>query len=367
MNWDVFCHVIDNWGDVGVCWRLAADLGRRGHTVRLWIDDTRALTWMAPQGAHGVSVFEWNEATAWPEPAEVVIEAFGCALPDSYLQAMRARHHAGRAPVWINLEYLSAEPYVARSHGLPSPQQAGPAAGLRKWFYYPGFSAATGGLLREPDLISRQAHFNATAWLHAQGIALRDNERCVSLFCYANAPVSALIDALAQAPTVLLLTHGLATQRATQVLGPRLQRGPLRAIALPALTQRDFDHLLWACDLNVVRGEDSFVRAQWAGRPFIWNIYPQIDDAHARKLQAFLDLFLQAAAPQWALPQWALSVSALTYRFNGLTSGVPTSDALTLPPLHAWRQHIQLWRQSLLAQDDLVTQLERQVARWSKG
>ena len=355
MNWDVFCHVIDNWGDVGVCWRQAADLAARGHSVRLWMDDTRPLAWMAPHGAPGVTVLPWTEATPWPEPADVVIEAFGCELPAAYLQAMSERHRAGRPLVWVNLEDLSAESYVERSHGLPSPQLSGPAAGLRKWFYYPGFTAATGGLLREPDLLQRQAHFNATAWLHAQGIPTQGHQRRVSLFCYANARVAELIDALANEPTLLLLTHGIATQRGTEILGPSLQRGQLRAVRLPALTQPDFDHLLWACDLNVVRGEDSFVRAQWAGRPFIWNIYPQMDDAHARKLHAFNDLFLQGSA-------LARSVRPLSVSFNGIDSG-----ALALPPLEAWQPHTQHWRQTLLAQDDLVTQLTRQVARWRNG
>ena len=57
---------------------------------------------------------------------------------------------------------------------------------------------------------------------------------------------------------------------------------------LPWLTQADFDHLLWACDLNFVRGEDSLVRAAWAGAPFVWQVYPQHDGAHAAKVEALL-------------------------------------------------------------------------------
>ena len=56
MKWDLFCRVVDNFGDVGVCWRLAADLAQRGEQVRLWIDDASALTWMALQGARGVKM-----------------------------------------------------------------------------------------------------------------------------------------------------------------------------------------------------------------------------------------------------------------------------------------------------------------------
>ena len=46
MQWDVFVRVIDNYGDVGVCWRLACGLAARGEQVRLWLDDLTALDWM---------------------------------------------------------------------------------------------------------------------------------------------------------------------------------------------------------------------------------------------------------------------------------------------------------------------------------
>jgi len=40
-----------------------------------------------------------------------------------------------------------------------------------------------------------------------------------------------------------------------------------------------------------VRGEDSWIRAIWAGKPFIWQPYWQTEDTHLIKLQAFLDTF----------------------------------------------------------------------------
>ncbi|WP_313335498.1 elongation factor P maturation arginine rhamnosyltransferase EarP, partial [Comamonas sp.] len=75
--WDIFCQVIDNFGDIGVCWRLAADLARRGCQVRLWVDDGSALAWMAPQGAPGVTVHPWPGAVPASGIADVVVEAFG--------------------------------------------------------------------------------------------------------------------------------------------------------------------------------------------------------------------------------------------------------------------------------------------------
>lgn len=341
MLWDLFCRVIDNYGDIGVCWRLAADLGARGETVRLWVDDAAALAWMAPAGAANVRCLEWRRDTEMPEPGDVVVEAFGCDPPPAFVARMARREPP---PRWINLEYLSAEAFVRRSHGLRSPQGgAGPGRGLDKWFFYPGFEPGTGGLIRERGLVEAQRGFDRRSWLQSRGIATRPGERLVSLFCYDSAPVRSLPPALADVTTLLLATPGAAARALAQTTAPR----GLRCLQLPWLTQPDYDRLLWSCDLNFVRGEDSFVRAQWAGAPFVWQIYPQHDTAHAAKLQAFLDLMLADAAPAVAAP-----LRRLWLAWNGLHDG-----PLTLPEAAPWRRQARRWRERLLAQPDLGTQL----------
>lgn len=332
--WDLFCRVIDNFGDVGVCWRLAAQLGARGHRVRLWIDDASALGWMAPHGAPGVQVLPWREPfdLQGQAPGAVWIEAFGCELPEAFIAARAAD------PVWLNLEYLSAERFVQRQHGLPSPVMSGPGRGLTKWFFHPGFTGGTGGLIREDDLGARQAAFDRTAWRRAHGLA--DDRRLALLFCYEP---PALRDVLAQAPAHWLVTPGRA---AAASQGLPLAHGATRQ-NLPYLDQRGFDEALWASDLNFVRGEDSLVRALWAGQPFVWHIYPQHDGAHHAKLQAFLD-WLDAPA----------SLRALHHRWNGLP-GAPGGEAAWpgWPEVDRWRSTVQAARARLLAQADLASQL----------
>ena len=341
MLWDLYCRVIDNHGDVGVCWRLAADLAARGDRVRLWIDDDSALRWMAPDGAAGVMVLPWPIDGTLVEPADVVIEAFGCELPAAVVQRMAADRPA---PVWINLEYLSAEDFVERSHGLPSPQ----ANGLTKWFFYPGFTLRTGGLIREADLLQRMQAFDAASWLAERGVQRVAGEQTVSLFCYEQPALDALFDELAQRPTLLLATVGHAVRQAQVLLGPTLTRGALRAVLLPALTQPDYDRLLRASDLNLVRGEDSFVRAQWAGKPFLWQIYPQHDGVHLTKLEAFQARFLRGADADLAG-----CVRSCSQAWNDSSVSWPGR----LPDLARWRGCTQAWRAGLLAQPDLVTQL----------
>jgi uncharacterized repeat protein (TIGR03837 family) len=329
MLWDIFCRVIDNHGDLGVCWRLARDLASRGARVRLWMDDASALNWMAPERPERIELRAWPQADPLLAPGQVVIEAFGCELPAAFIARMAA---ATPPPRWINLEYLSAEAYVERSHGLASPQFSGPGRGLSKHFFYPGFTAGTGGLLREPGLLERRAAFDAEAWLAERGIEARPGERRVSLFAYANERLPALLDLLAAEPSLLLVCPGPLQ---AQVVA----RPGLRVVALPYLDQTGYDHLLWACDLNFVRGEDSFVRAHWAGKPFVWQIYPQDDGAHAVKLEAFME---RAGLPAEQRLLWRA--------WNGLG---PSPKRLPPPSDHALR-----WREQLAAHPDLVSQLK---------
>lgn len=353
---DLFCRVIDNFGDIGVCWRLAADLAGRGHRVRLWCDDLSALQWLAPQGAAGVELIPWRASVPAPPPGDVVIEAFACDPPAAFVRAMAG---ASRPPVWINLEYLSAQAWVERCHRLPSPQFHGPGTGLVKWFFHPGFTAATGGLIREPGLFEAQARFDRDGWLRTQGLHLQAGERLVVLFCYDNPALPQMLRCLAQQPTVLALTPGPAQQQVHGLALPPL----LRIHDLPWLSQVDFDRLLWSADLNLVRGEDSLVRAIWAGRPFLWQLYPQQDGAHFAKSDAFLDLFLSWPSADGARGEDTGALRALWNLWNGRSQAPGESFEVAAPELAAWTDRAQRFQQALAGQVDLVTQLLQFVAQ----
>ena len=377
MLWDIFCRVVDNFGDIGVCWRLSADLAVRGHHVRLWVDDASALAWMAPGALaghwSGVQVLDWAashnaEFVATLPLANVWVEGFGCEIAPEFIAACARPACANgindlKNPVWINLEYLSAEAYVERCHGLPSPVLHGPAQGWTKYFFYPGFTPRTGGLLREPDLLQRQQTFTRTdqrsAWLQQHGIHWQ-GERLVSLFCYEPPALTALLHHLAQQPepTRLLVTSGRATVAVHAAIAHKNSLEPswnvresLSFSYLSRLSQTDFDHLLWACDLNCVRGEDSLVRALWANKPLVWQIYPQHDNAHHDKLNAFLGLLQGDSSLQ---------------QFHTVWNGLADPGAMLpspLPHLTQWQQTVQRVRGRLLGMDDLAAGLNAFVQK----
>ncbi len=397
MEWDIFCRVIDNYGDVGVCWRVARTLVARGEQVRLWLDDDQALRWMAPwqpgeASAAGVQVMPWRDAEA-PQPSgqapagpgDIVIEAFGCELPDAFVGRMKSRQDAGLSIEWVNLEYLSAEGYVERSHGLRSPVMSGPGQGLRKRFFYPGFTVRTGGLLQAaapaPTMRTALRQRLLADWLPPPGLAPTPfatpgadavGQPWLLAFCYDNAPLHAMLDALAahagrsNGPTVhVWLTPGPATELgASWLVHQPVQtnlRQRLALHALPRCPQDVFDQWLDACDLNLVRGEDSAVRALWPGKPHLWQLYVQDDGVHADKMSAFTDRWMAdwpADVRQAVLPWWQL--------WNGLTDA--TTPASTLPDFPDWwsppGQAETPWAraqassaQALRSQTDLATQL----------
>jgi uncharacterized repeat protein (TIGR03837 family) len=344
-RWDIFCQVIDNHGDLGVCWRLARQLHAAGQAVRLWVDDASALRWMAPDHARsGVEVLPWTQARpdtlAQLSVGDVWIEAFGCQIPEAFV----AHGVAARttALLWINLEYLSAENWVPRMHGLPSPIMSGPARGWTKHFVFPGFTTETGGLLREADLCQRQAHFDHAAARQQLAPQLSAEAWLISLFCYEPASLPDLLTSLAGTPHQLLVTPGRPLAAVQAALAQGCAEPVWRALAHS--DQGGFDELLWACDLNFVRGEDSLVRALWAGRAFVWHIYPQDDQAHHAKLEAFLD-WLQAPS----------SLRHFHRVWNGLEPGpLPALDEGSWAD---WTRCAQAARARLLGQQDLLSHL----------
>lgn len=316
-SWDIFCSVVDNYGDIGVAWRLARQLvAEHGLNVRLWVDDLASFQYLCPainpnlseQSVDGATVRRWDNPFPDITPADVVIEAFGCELPQTYLAVMAAMQPK---PVWINLEYLSAEDWVEAYHGLPSPH---PRLPLTKHFYFPGFTGNTGGLLHEAGLPERRISFQSDPAARADfwaslGVKPAPDALRVSLFGYENSAVAELLGAwvegespvLCLLPESKLLPQVAAFFGATGLIpGDERQRGNLILHVLPFLPQARYDELLWACDLNFVRGEDSLVRALWAARPLVWHIYPQQENAHREKLDAFLARYWVGLSPQAA-------------------------------------------------------------------
>ena len=370
----IFCKVVDNYGDIGICWRLARQLQQEHDiAVTLWVDDLRSFQRICPdvaadaevQQLAGVTVRHWrNQEGVFSvgDVAGIVIEFFACDIPPGYVAAMA---RCNPRPVWLNLEGLSAEEWVEGCHTLPSPH---PRLPLTKYFFFPGFTNKTGGLLHESSLEEQRRQFQSdqaamTFFLAQFGVTPKEAVSLkTSLFCYPHAPVSALFDAWqsGDAAITCLVPEGVAVETIQAFLeaqakpGAARTRGALTVRVLPFVAQPDYDKLLWACDLNFVRGEDSFVRAQWAGKPFIWHIYPQDENLHHKKLRAFLQRYSVDME----------SLIAFSLHWNGTTTDnmKERADCAGLwPPFQADMPKIACrsadWQRQLLANGDLASNL----------
>ena len=418
LTWDIFCNVVDNFGDIGVCWRLACNLAARDLQVRLWADDVSPLAWMAPEALNSgyphVEVITCENGLPISTRAttdtlgDVLIDTFDCEFAINLIAKKSINTTASgefsstlaqKQPLWLNLEYLTAESFAERAHTLPYVHHSGAAAGWTQRYFYPGFSERTGGLLRETDLFERQQAFDRTIWLaqlldqsYAQEPSFPrmrestsatldsrlhgndwvwdiENTRFISLFCYEPAALETLLDQLVktETPVCLLVTSGRATHAVKAVLGYKKTKQPmylfnslLLILYIPQLTQIDYDHLLWSCDLNFVRGEDSLVRAIWAAKPFIWQIYPQHDGAHHAKLDAFLEMMDAPESLKTAHKAWnARNVTAAELNSEPQTKPQPEQDLPSFPQLDLlnWAKSAQNLSNKLRLQADLVSNL----------
>ena len=372
-RWDIFCKIVDNYGDIGVCWRLSQQLAHEHHLqVRLFIDDIPAAKKIVTalncakksQIINGVEICVWPtlESSAETKSADVVLETFSCELPDFYVHQMLLKNS-----IWINLEYLSAETWVSDFHAKPSPY---PTLAITKHYFFPGFKNDTGGLIRETNLIAERIAFtnsqaNQTEFWQKLGIANENNlieySIKISLFCYAQADIANLISALAMAkqPISLLIPFNSSIAAMIETLADvkhkknsEIRKGNLTIHLLPFLSQTDYDHLLWACDLNFVRGEDSWIRAIWAEKPFIWQPYIQTDDTHIKKLNAFLDVYLNAATPD---VKSVLVESQLAWSKANTSTPAPFTRLIKqIPDLLAYAKQ---QTNNLAMQPDLATKL----------
>ena len=354
----LFCTVIDNFGDIGVSWRLAQELRQRlGWQVHLWLDNLAALQAIAPDApaalpcAHqGIQLHAWQEAQHAdldnaPAP-DLVMETFACALPPN-VHAIIQTHR----PVWLNWEYLSAEDWAIRTHAMPSLQ----ANGCEKYFWQMGFVPQSGGLLREADYVEQMDAFKQR--LPENTPSLKTAALHIFAFGYAGDVWPKWATALAeQEREIVLHCAGKPLQTSLSAWGN--VSGSLKIINQNFVPQAQFDRALWAADVLIVRGEDSFVRAQLAGKPFFWHTYPQAEAAHLDKLAAFWHTHHRHAAPTAAVQH---AHQALSNELNGaadLTHPQRRQHWHTLLAHFAdWQRSAHAWQQYLLTQSDAVSRL----------
>lgn len=343
---DIFCNVIDNYGDAGVCLHLARTLSGHDFKVKLYCNNLGVLNEIlndADKDNHNLKIVSWEQALSSYDPSEVVISAFSCRFDEITLEELKLKPHT----LVINLEYLSAESWVEDCHGLPSFVD-----GLTSHYFFPGFTKRTGGL-------NVDEHFTKFCQVsldkihdqiqHGAHTKTKNNERVVSLFGYKNEEVSKLLKAIESSNrhTKINVFTGLCLDNLNELLGSNLKVGDHQIIddklevqVLPMLSHDGYDEILLSSSFNLVRGEDSIVRALHTGHPFLWQIYPQDENAHIIKLESFLDRLEQICREvnELALDSTAHAANHLSYPHNVGLSYLKIDDELLAKALATIRQ-----------------------------
>ena len=290
------CKVIDFFGDIGVAWRIAKQLKVDFNIeVHLLVDDLVTTKRLIPsidlslqkQTINGINICHCDfseDSTSLPPPPDFVFNLFNIDLPHSYKTLIKRKKSK-----YIAIEYLSAEPWVDNFHLKPS---IDPRSGLIKTYFYPGFTNQTKSLIREKGLFLRREAFNQSRRKKfIQSLGGDPNLYSISLFYYPIQKIEVFLDVIdhINKPAQFFIPQYLF-----DLLKLKNNYQFIHIIPYPFLNHDDFDNLLWSCDLNFVRGEDSWTRAIWAGKPFIWQPYIQENNIHLIKLKAFLKRYCEA-------------------------------------------------------------------------
>ena len=342
MHIGIVCKVIDNYGDAGFSLRLAKCLTLQKHKVTLFHDDEATFLALYPHATlNELTLFDATKNSpqaAEHPPFDLILEPFGSSSEQTQHRFdLLLKQKFPKTP-WLVIDYLSSEEWVENFHLINS---VDPKSGHFTTFFYPGFTAKTGGLI----------HCDYPRHLIQKKNRQMDKQMKLFVFCYSNAPLLQLLQTSDE-----LNTAGFAIQVGLAGASrPEKYTGWVTEV--PFCPQSKFDELLAQFDVLFVRGEDSFVRGQLAGKPIIWQIYPTDDLAHSEKLISFFKRYSKNLSTDCASALWNCWAS-----WNCLKQACEFSESWKNLQAH-WPElsaHALEWRDQLLKGPELV----KEVLTW---
>ena len=281
---DIFCQVIDNYGDVGVTYRLAREFKRvyPNKKLRFVINQIEELNLI--RKSENIEVILYKDISKIENSADLIIESFGCEIPKEYMdKALK------NSKLIINLEYFSAEKWVDDFHL----QESFLGGNLKKYFFIPGLSEKSGGILLDNEFLERKKKVEANKEYYLEKFEIKEKYDLVgSIFSYEK-NFDSLIEELKKLDKkiILLILSEKTQKNFIKYFDNGNNYDKIKFVKLPFFTYDKYEELLALCDFNLVRGEDSFVRALLLGKPFLWHIYPQDENTHIKKLESFLEKY----------------------------------------------------------------------------
>ena len=307
----VLCKVLDNFGDIGVVYRLCRSLMDVDSSLKLnlVVSDLKTFRRMAEginpeksfQTYRGWNIFDWNDRETCGKyfsenPPSVILQTFQCGLPDwlddiIYGEEFSKSGHSCRI---VNVEYLTAEKWADDFHLL---EGATRSANVKKNFFMPGFTKKTGGLILDrnfTECLADGRYRKSKIDSLAKEIHFSEDDFNILVFSYPKdfAFFFTAVERFSEKSARRIRVHlapgaGEESFKKTEAMYGKKN---FSVDYLPYLSQETWDAFLCSMDFLFIRGEDSFARAALSGIPFLWNIYQQDEEFHLVKLKAFLDI-----------------------------------------------------------------------------
>lgn len=288
MNIAVLCKVVDNFGDIGVVWRLCCQLSNQikkenlTSKINLIVDDLASFNKICNsvdsnksfQIVDNINIFNWNDEKLCydefskndGENLSVILEVFQCGRP-SWMEKILFEDKLNRTVQIIMIDYLTAEKYAEDFHCLQSLTRS---SKVQKVNFMPGFTNKTGGLIIDSE------------WEQ-----LCDYKNNKTLLCFTyDRNWDALANACKKSNYIekVLIAPGKGFDSLKKSF-----YSDLKIEELSFMNQNEWDKMLKNCGVLIIRGEESMSRACLSGIPFVWHAYPQSDEYQLIKVRALLE------------------------------------------------------------------------------
>lgn len=304
MEITVLCKVVDNFGDIGVVFRLCRALSelKKNLEIRLVVSNLDSFAKISKgidstktfQEFRGWKVFDWNDNALCKKefsknPPEFILECFQCGRPE-WLEELLFSPQFNLNVQIVNVEYLTAESWADDFHLLKSGTRS---AKIKKINFMPGFTKKTGGLILDKNFMCCLSEKKFALNLVKQNLDKKilsedfSDSFKILIFSYPK-NFDFLASAIKEFSFLKKIIVFVASGAGADLAKISLKKFKVDFVCLPFMQQEVWDAFLSLMDFSFVRGEDSFSRCCLFGNPFIWNIYPQEEEFHIVKLNAFL-------------------------------------------------------------------------------
>lgn len=304
MEITVLCKVVDNFGDIGVVFRLCRALSelKKNLEIRLVVSNLDSFAKISKgidstktfQEFRGWKVFDWNDNALCKKefsknPPEFILECFQCGRPE-WLEELLFSPQFNLNIQIVNVEYLTAESWADDFHLLKSGTRS---AKIKKINFMPGFTKKTGGLILDKNFMCCLSEKKFALNLVKQNLDKKilsedfSDSFKILIFSYPK-NFDFLASAIKEFSFLKKIIVFVASGAGADSAKISLKKFKVDFVCLPFIQQEVWDAFLSLMDFSFVRGEDSFSRCCLFGNPFIWNIYPQEEEFHIVKLNAFL-------------------------------------------------------------------------------